>query len=1068
MTSRLSVRQVLSLVVGTLFIPAVIAAGAFSYKLFSDGLAAKGQLTVQAARSIELAVDGQLGALTSAAESLALSPLLQAGRLEEFHAYARSVLPGTAGFAVVLSDLEGQQLLNTLVPWGGPLPRHGNPAELRAVAASGRPLVSDLYTGGVLRRPVLSVGVPVRRDGRIAYVLDIGVLPASFDALLRRQRFESSWIAVILDSTGTVVARSREAEKFVGTKAVAPLRAALARRSEGALELVTLEGIPATSYFSRSARTGWTVAIGVPTAVVHSELAQSMRLLLLGAASVLALSLLASTLAARRIARSISALVPQAEALGRGERLAPLSLPLREANEVGSALERAAARLASADAQQAETAAQLRSLNAELERRVEERTAEVQRAGVLLDAIVENIPVMVTLQDAASLRYRHINRAAEVLLPAGRSACLGKTPAEVLPAAAAAGQDALARAVLAAGAPQQRETAASAADGQPLLLRQNALLLRTPDGLPEYVLTVTVDITAARRAEEDLRLAATAFDAQEPMLITDAQRRIVRANRAFQLMSGYAAAELVGQTPRLLGSGRHDADFYARMWEAIGARDMWQGELWNRRRSGEQYPCWATISAIRGPDGQVLNYVAVYTDITQQKRSEEEIRRLAFYDVLTGLPNRRLLMDRLQHAVAGCARTGQAGALMFLDLDNFKTLNDTLGHDQGDELLRQVGARLPGCVREGDTVARLGGDEFVVMLESLDGVLAHAALQAEAVALKVQAALNEPYELAGRSYRCTPSIGITLFGNHHTHVEEIFKHADLAMYEAKGSGRNAVRFFEPRMQDLISQHAALEAQLRGALQNGEFEVYYQPQVDAAGRVVGAEALLRWRQAGAALVQPDAFIGLAEETGLIVPIGQWVLEAACRQLAAWAGDAALAGLPVAVNVSARQFQHVRFVDQLVRTLSETGANPRLLKLELTESLLLDHAPEMSARIDALRRLGILIALDDFGVGYSSLSYLRRLQLDQLKIDRAFVRNVAADVGDAAIARTIVTLAQTLGLAVVAEGVETEQQRNALARQGCTVYQGFLYAEPLPVEAFERLVRAGTGYTAAHGT
>jgi diguanylate cyclase (GGDEF)-like protein/PAS domain S-box-containing protein len=732
---------------------------------------------------------------------------------------------------------------------------------------------------------------------------------------------------------------------------------------------------------------------------------------------------------------------------------------MREAASLAATLERTSANLAAADAARAAAGTALRELNQSLERRVADRTAALTRQRQLLDAIVENIPVMITLQDAATLGYQYFNAAAARLLPAPRAACIGSTPAQLFAQDTGTVFTAAADAVRTHDINLHRwERPVTLPDGQSVLLSHSVLLLRTPEGAPEYLLTVALDVTAERRAEEDLRLAATAFDAQEPMLITDPAGAIVRANRAFCALTGYSAAELAGQNPRLLHSGRHDEAFFHALWAAIGAADAWQGELWNRRRDGTVFPCWCTISAIRAAAGTVLNYVAVYTDITAQKRTEEEIRRLAFYDALTGLPNRRLLLDRLQHALAGCARSGRGGALMFIDLDNFKTLNDTLGHDQGDALLRQVAARLPGCVRDGDTVARLGGDEFVLLLEDLHTSLDQSALLAEVVAGKVLGVLAAPYQLAAGPYHCLPSVGVAVFGDHHTDIDEVLKHADLAMYEAKAAGGNAVRFFEPAMQDLISAHARLEAELRTALRQGHFVVHYQPQVGPGAAVVGAEALLRWQAPGCAIVLPDAFIGLAEETGLILGIGRWVLEAGCAQLARWATRPRLAHLSVSVNVSARQFAQPDFVAQVHAIVIASGADPRRLKLELTESALLADLAAVAAKIDALRRLGITIALDDFGVGYSSLSYLRHLNLDQLKIDRSFIDQVAADASDAAIARTIVTLAHTLGLSVVAEGVETPAQRDFLHRHGCHIHQGFLYAQPLPPDQFEAYAQA----------
>ena len=436
--------------------------------------------------------------------------------------------------------------------------------------------------------------------------------------------------------------------------------------------------------------------------------------------------------------------------------------------------------------------------------------------------------------------------------------------------------------------------------------------------------------------------------------------------------------------------------------------------------------------------------------------TEEEIRSLAFYDPLTHLPNRRLLLERLRHAMIGSARNERAGALLFIDLDNFKTLNDTLGHDMGDLLLEQVAGRLVHCIREGDTVARLGGDEFVVMLEGLAHEAGDAAAQAETIGRKVLAALNIPYDLAGRRHQSTSSIGITLFdGNRHS-IDELMKRADLAMYNAKTAGRNTLRFFDPDMQTVVSARADLERDLREGLQLGQFVLYYQSQRDVNGAFTGAEVLLRWLHPERGLVAPSEFIPLTEETGLIIPIGQWVLESACRQLAAWARTEHAAHLTIAVNISVRQFRQPDFVDQVLQALADSGADARHLKLELTESLLMEDVEGIIAKMSSLKRHGVCFSLDDFGTGYSSLSYLKRLPLDQLKIDQSFVRDVTVDANDAAIASTIVALAQHMGLDVIAEGVETAAQADFLVSIGCCAFQGYLYGKPIPVEQFEQLL------------
>ena len=561
------------------------------------------------------------------------------------------------------------------------------------------------------------------------------------------------------------------------------------------------------------------------------------------------------------------------------------------------------------------------------------------------------------------------------------------------------------------------------------------------------------DITDQKHAEQQQRIAAIAFESQEGLVITDAKRRMIRANQAFSRITGYPIEELLGKTPRILGSGRHPADFFVALKNTLETDGFWQGEIWNRRKDGEEYPAWLTITTVRNEGGAITHYVASLEDITLRKGAEEEIKYLAFFDQLTGLPNRRLLGDRLKQALAASCRHNHCGALLFIDLDNFKTLNDTLGHDQGDVLLKQVAERLSSCVREGDTVARLGGDEFVVMLESLSDSMQDAAAHAEIVGEKIVAALGHPYQLAGYEHRSSASIGVAMFLGCNDVAEELLKRADMAMYQAKSAGRNTMRFFDPEMQAVVSARATLEAGLREAVQKSHFVLNYQAQVDSACHVTGAEVLLRWHDPQYAQVPPRAFIPVAEETGLILPIGQWVLETACERLAAWAQHPTLSRLSISVNISARQFQQKNFVDQVLQAIERTGANPQRLKLELTESMLVHDVDDVIAKMGALKAEGVGFSLDDFGTGYSSLTYLKRLPLDQLKIDQGFIRDILSDPDDAAIARMIVALGENFGLTVIAEGVESEEQLLKLAEQGCNHYQGFLFCRPLSLADFE---------------
>ncbi len=556
------------------------------------------------------------------------------------------------------------------------------------------------------------------------------------------------------------------------------------------------------------------------------------------------------------------------------------------------------------------------------------------------------------------------------------------------------------------------------------------------------------------RLEARLRLQDAALRAvASGILITDTQANIQWANPAFSQITGYDLDEALGRKPKeLITSGLNQSSLYENLWQTIQSGQVWRGELINKRKDGSLYDEELAITPVRDAQGVIQHFVAVKQDISERKANEEQIRRLAFFDALTGLPNRRLLLDRLQQAIATRGRNPHSGALLFIDLDNFKALNDTLGHDVGDLLLIQVARRLGECVREGDTVSRLGGDEFVVMLEDLSADPEAAAPQAEGVGEKILAALNRPYTLRGSEHHSTPSIGITLFNDSRDHIDDLLKRADLAMYQAKDAGRNTLRFFDHAMQARVDARVALERELRRGLHNHQFLLHYQPQVDDCGRISGAEALLRWNHPHRGLVGPREFIALAEETGLIVSLGHWVLEEACHQLAKWSKNPVSAHLTLAVNVSARQFRHPDFVDQVLAILQHCGADPRLLKLELTESLLLDNVESTVEKMEALKAQGIGFALDDFGTGYSSLSYLKRLPLNQLKIDRSFVQDVLSNVNDAAIARTIVALGQSLGLPVIAEGVETTAQQTFLTLNGCLAFQGYLFGKPMPVEEF----------------
>ena len=680
-------------------------------------------------------------------------------------------------------------------------------------------------------------------------------------------------------------------------------------------------------------------------------------------------------------------------------------------------------------------------------RAAEERLKESE---LRLRTIIENEPECIKIVDAEG-RLREINGAGLAMLEADTIDQLAGCSLldVVVPEYRAAFGEMHGRVL--AGESMRMEFEVVGLKGGRRWLETNAVPMQ--DRGETVSLAVTRDITELKHSAEDLRIAATAFDSMEGMMVTDARGVVLRINKAFTETTGYASEDIVGKTPRILQSGRHDAEFYRSMWETIERTGSWQGDIWDRRKNGEVYPKWLTISAVKGDDGVVTHYVGTHFDNTERKKAEDRIRELAFFDQLTGLPNRTLLQDRLKQAMTASGRSGNYGALLFIDLDNFKSLNDTLGHDVGDQFLKQAAQRLAGCVRDGDTVARLGGDEFVVILASLSSDEREAAQGTEVAAEKILAALDHVYRFGSAAHHSTASIGTTLFKGASISVDELMKQADLTMYKSKEAGRNNIHFFDPEMEVAVRTRAALESDLRRAVDGGEFLLHYQAQVIDGGRIAGAEVLVRWQHPQRGMVSPAEFIPLAEETGLILPLGQWVLETACRQLSLWARRTETAGFTLAVNVSAHQFRQADFVERVLAALKRTGANPQRLKLELTESLLVSNVEDIIDKMFALKAKGIAFSLDDFGTGFSSLSYLKRLPLDQLKIDQSFVRDVLSDPNDAAIARTVVALARSLGLGVIAEGVETKAQRDFLAESGCHAYQGYFFSRPLPVEGFE---------------
>jgi len=695
--------------------------------------------------------------------------------------------------------------------------------------------------------------------------------------------------------------------------------------------------------------------------------------------------------------------------------------------------------------------------HAELESRVEQRTAELTSAlnqSRRLSEALDHIPAFVYIKDING-KYVYANRMTLDFFKCSVDDLVQIDESKYFSAKTLARIKDVDTRVLEGGEDACEEIEATSDDDKKRIFLQ----MKTPiyeEGVDSSIwglCGVSTDITELKNAEMSLRIAATAFESSDGILITDADCLILQVNPAFAAITGYSAEDVVGKNPNILSSGRHDRLFYQALWDRVNTTGTWCGEIWNRRKNGEIYPERITISEVKDNDGKVTNYVSVFTDISESKASSEQIEHLAFYDPLTNLPNRLLLLDRVRQAFSSSSRTGKKGALLFVDLDHFKVLNDTLGHSTGDLLLKLQAERLSHCVRAGDTVARFGGDEFVVVLEDLDRNATEAAAIAEQIGNKILSTLHEPCLFGTHQYQSTSSIGITLFSGDEHEIEDLLKQADISMYQAKKAGRNTLRFFDPAMQEKLSVRANLESELRHAIEKQQLALYYQVQVDDNQRLVGAEALIRWLHPERGIVSPIDFIPIAEESSLILDVGHWVIDTACMQLAEWAKNAEKKHLMLAVNVSAHQFRALNFVQTVHQAIDLHKIDASRLKLELTESVILEDVDEVIAKMHALKALGVRLSLDDFGTGYSSLSYLKKLPLDQVKIDQSFVRDLAYDPNDAIMVKTIIDLANNFRINVIAEGVETELELEILKDYGCRLYQGYLFGKPVPIEQLQ---------------
>ena len=699
-----------------------------------------------------------------------------------------------------------------------------------------------------------------------------------------------------------------------------------------------------------------------------------------------------------------------------------------------------------------ESREQLRKANMELEARVESRTQELARQTAVLRRIIDSIPDLIILKDTNSA-YLGSNKAFEEFTGKSEEEHIGKTDFDLFDPNLAVTFRSLDRQILDTGQTHSQEEWVTYPDGHKALLSTVKTPFYGPDGEVLGLVGISRDITDRVDAENSLRQAATVFEStREGVMITNADKRILMVNRAFTELLGYTEAEVLGQSTDMLQSPRHDQQFFRRMWTEIKTIGHWQGEVWNRRKSGDEFPQLLSISTVKDNEGKVTQYVSVFTDISKIKETEAELEFLAHHDPLTRLPNRRLLLSRIRHAIETVKRDGGMLALLMLDLDRFKDVNDSFGHTTGDELLQQVADRLTKRLRTVDTLTRLGGDEFTVLLQGIAN-----REDAGRVASEIVTMLGEPWFLSnGFEVRIGSSVGITLFPDHCTTAEEMLQQADTALYQAKEEGRGRFKYFTEDLTLAARERIALEAALRRAITENELRVYYQPQIDiATGNMVGTEALLRWQHPEEGMMLPSRYIAVAEETGLIGAIGDWVLNETCRQGKEWL-DAGYRPITLAVNLSPQQFHHKDIAALVSQALEKSGFPASHLELELTETILIKREQDAVEKMHLLRAQGIRLAIDDFGTGYSSLSYLKRFPLDVLKIDKSFVDDIPAKRDDMEIANTVIAIGHTLGFKVLAEGVETPEQLEFLKAQGCDLYQGFLMSPPLPADEFEKML------------
>lgn len=1010
-------------------LPGVIGAAALVIGEYRNSRQDLERNTIQTARALVQAIDTHLLRVETLAETVASSEALMRGDLPAFHQEARRVMAAVGlGTNIVLRDETGHQILNTHVEFNIPLDVPPALDRVKQIFSTGKPSYSDLVFGPVIKRLVINVDMPVFIDDKVKYVLSVGILPKNFQEVLAAQGLPQGWIAVVFDRTDNIVARTHEPETYVGHTIVTDLQDLLHKQQEGSGVYLTREGLDVLSFYSRSPNTGMGVAIGVPRASVEGVFIKTMLMATVSMLLLLGISVLLARHMSARIIRAVHALTAPAAALGE-ERVLPIpEVAIKEVNDVAGAIGRAARLLQ-------ERSASLHARQTEL--------LEIHRLARFgtwsWNAHTGVLAVSASVQEILGRELPTFLEMRDTLLDADTWEALNLA----------------ARKAFRAGTSFVMELPVSPGIGGPMWIDCRGEAVRR--GRHMIGLRGTVqDITTRKREEQKRReieqeLRQFKFfsdNANDGMLLFDADGQIRYANKLICEHLRYNEEELL-RLKSMDVDPLHSLDRFRELFARSRQGRIRPFESQYRRRDGTMFPVEITVTVLEVKDEWLM--FAVSRDISERKLSENAIRDAALHDILTGLPNRALVMNYCERALAAARREHSHGALLFIDLDRFKPINDLYGHETGDRVLQEVSRRLKSCTREEDLVGRLGGDEFVIVLPYIDTGRHRAAT----VAQHVIVAINKPFLINGLELSLSPSIGISYFLEHANNVSDLIHTADMAMYQAKQSGRGHYRFYTPDL-DAKAQHALkIEMRLKQALNDGEFALHYQPVVEvASGRLVGAEALLRLRGPGGETepIGPDQFIPIAESAGLISELGDWVLIEACRQQATWHNQGMT--LKIAINISPLQFRQRRFAERLRYIIMQSGIDPSFLEIELTESAVMADVGEAVAILERVKLLGVRVALDDFGTAYSNLGSLTSLPVDKLKVDQSFIRRIERDAASRAVTDAIIALARSLQMEVVGEGIESEHTLQYLLERGCDLAQGFWFSKPLSPADFKQ--------------